>query len=154
MFRQRTATTSCAVAGAGRSGFAPSRCAPLWLLVAQSPFPAACAAGSPAMFHDHRLSRRDNRNTFLSLPAPAQRQNYLSHQRERAWYCGRVEASGGFDSRHLHNNEQASSLNLAAAASAYAGLASPSAELREQVQVYRTRQWIVGGRAACRVIDA
>ena len=33
----------------------------------------------------------------------------------------------------------ASSFNLAAAAAAYAGLAIPSAELREQVQVYRTR---------------
>lgn len=33
----------------------------------------------------------------------------------------------------------ASSFNLAAAAAAYAGLAIPSAELRDQVQVYRTR---------------
>ncbi len=38
----------------------------------------------------------------------------------------------------------ASSFNLAAAAAAYAGLAIPSAELRDQVQVYRTRPALLG----------
>ena len=52
-----------------------------WLLVAQARArPPALAVHLPC-FHDHRLSRRDNRDRFLSLHAPAGRQTCLPDQR-------------------------------------------------------------------------
>lgn len=57
--------------------------------------------------------------------------------------CGRRRGRRRLEEATLSNSDvvctPASSFNLAAAAAAYAGLAISSAELRDQVQVYRTR---------------